>query len=91
MAVDAEYVNRDVFEYTRPMIATALIASVGDGKQFRNGRQMAASLGLTPRQHSSGGKERLLGISKRGDSYHHHSAYFAIVVDVLLLVNLVST
>ena len=52
-----------------PMVATALLASVGDGKQFRNGRQMAASLGLTPRQHSSGGKDRLLGISKRGDSY----------------------
>ena len=52
-----------------PMIATALIAAVGDGQQFSNGRQMAASLGLTPRQHSSGNKERLLGISKRGDSY----------------------
>ena len=52
-----------------PMVATALIAAVGDGQQFTNGRQMAASLGLTPRQHSSGNKERLLGISKRGDSY----------------------
>ena len=52
-----------------PMIATALIAAVGDAQQFTNGRQMAASLGLTPRQHSSGNKERLLGISKRGDSY----------------------
>ena len=52
-----------------PMVATALLASVGDGKQFANGRQMAASLGLTPKQHSSGGKDRLLGISKRGDSY----------------------
>jgi transposase len=52
-----------------PMVATALLASVGDGKQFSNGRQMAASLGLTPKQHSSGGKDRLLGISKRGDSY----------------------
>ncbi|WP_130619023.1 IS110 family transposase [Dyella amyloliquefaciens] len=52
-----------------PMVATALIAAVGDAKQFTNGRQMAASLGLTPRQHSSGGKERLLGISKRGDAY----------------------
>jgi transposase len=52
-----------------PMIATALLASVGDGKQFANGRQMAASLGLTPKQHSSGGKECLLGISKRGDAY----------------------
>ena len=37
--------------------------------QYRKGRDMAASLGLTPRQHSSGGKDRLLGISKRGDTY----------------------
>ena len=52
-----------------PMVATALLAAVGDGKQFSNGRQMAASLGLTPKQHSSGGKDRILGISKRGDAY----------------------
>jgi transposase len=52
-----------------PMIATALLATVGDASQFANGRQMAASFGLTPKQNSSGGKERLLGISKRGDSY----------------------
>lgn len=52
-----------------PMIATALVAAVGDAKQFANGRQMSASLGLTPRQHSSGNKDRLLGITKRGDSY----------------------
>jgi transposase len=52
-----------------PMIATALVATVGDAHQFANGRQMAASLGLTPKQNSSGGKERLLGISKRGDAY----------------------
>jgi len=52
-----------------PVIATALVATVGDVKQFANGRQLAASLGLTPRQNSSGGKERLLGISKRGDAY----------------------
>jgi transposase len=52
-----------------PVIATALVATVGDVKQFANGRQLAASLGLTPRQNSSGGKERLLGISKRGDTY----------------------
>jgi transposase len=52
-----------------PMIATALLATVGDASQFDNGRQMAASLGLTPRQMSSGGKSKLLGISKRGDSY----------------------
>ena len=52
-----------------PIIATALVAAVGNGEQFANGRQMSAAFGLTPRQHSSGGKERLLGISKRGDSY----------------------
>ncbi len=52
-----------------PITATALVATVGDAKQFANGRQMSAALGLTPRQHSSGGKDRLLGISKRGDSH----------------------
>jgi transposase len=52
-----------------PVTATALLATVGDASQFTNGRQMAASLGLTPKQNSSGGKERLLGISKRGDVY----------------------
>lgn len=52
-----------------PLTATALLATVGDASQFSNGRQMAASFGLTPKQNSSGGKERLLGISKRGDAY----------------------
>lgn len=52
-----------------PMTSTALLAAVGDATQFKNGRQMAACLGITPIQNSSGGKERLLGISKRGDSY----------------------
>ena len=52
-----------------PITATAIISSIGNGKQFKRGRDFAAWLGLTPRQHSSGGKERLLGISKRGDSY----------------------
>ena len=52
-----------------PLIATALIATVGNGDQFTKGRQMAASIGLTPRQFSSGGKDRLLGISRRGDAY----------------------
>lgn len=52
-----------------PLIATALVATMGDGKQYRKGRDMAAAIGLTPRQHSSGGKDRLLGISKRGDAY----------------------
>jgi len=52
-----------------PMVATALVATVGDARQYHKGRQMAAAIGLTPRQHSSGGKDRLLGISKRGDVY----------------------
>lgn len=52
-----------------PVVASALVAAVGDAKQFGNGRDMAAWLGLTPRQHSSGGKNRLGGISKRGDKY----------------------
>jgi transposase len=52
-----------------PLTASALVASVGDAKNFDSGRQMAAWLGLVPRQHSSGGKANLLGISKRGDTY----------------------
>jgi transposase len=52
-----------------PLTASALAGALGDGKGFRKGRDFAASLGLTPRQHSTGGKDRLLGISKRGDSY----------------------
>ncbi|MGB7184008.1 MAG: IS110 family transposase [Burkholderiaceae bacterium] len=52
-----------------PLISTALVASVGTGEQYAKGRQMAAALGLTPKQHSSGGKDRLMGISKRGDAY----------------------
>lgn len=49
--------------------ATALVASIGNAANFANGRQLSAWLGLVPRQHSSGGKEKLLGISKRGDIY----------------------
>lgn len=52
-----------------PITATALIASVGDPSVFKNGRQMAAWLGLVPRQNSSGGRTKLQGISKRGDVY----------------------
>lgn len=52
-----------------PISASALAASVGDARQFEDGRQMAAWLGLVPRQHSSGGKSVLLGITKRGDKY----------------------
>lgn len=52
-----------------PITASALVASLGDARSFEDGRQVAAWLGLVPRQHSSGGKQTLLGISKRGDSY----------------------
>ncbi len=52
--------------HSRPV---RLPVRLGDGKAFAKGRDFAASLGLTPRQHSTGGKDRLLGISKRGDSY----------------------
>ena len=52
-----------------PLTASALVASIGDATSFENGRQLAAWLGLVPRQHSSGGKQTLLGISKRGDGY----------------------
>jgi transposase len=52
-----------------PITATALIAAVSDVSGFQNGRQFSAWLGLVPRQHSTGGQTRLLGISKRGDCY----------------------
>ena len=52
-----------------PITASALVASIGEVRNFENGRQLAAWLGLVPRQHSSGGKQTLLGISKRGDTY----------------------
>jgi transposase len=52
-----------------PLTASALVASIADINAFKNARQLAAWLGLVPRQHSSGGKSVLLGISKRGDTY----------------------
>ena len=52
-----------------PVTASALVATVGDAKAFENARQLAAWMGLVPRQHSTGGKAKLLGISKRGDTY----------------------
>jgi transposase len=52
-----------------PITASALVACIGDAKNFDNGRQVGAWLGLVPRQHSSGGKSNLLGMSKRGDTY----------------------
>ncbi|MGP9645309.1 MULTISPECIES: IS110 family transposase, partial [unclassified Halomonas] len=52
-----------------PITASALAGVLGDGTIYQRGRDFAASLGLTPRQHSTGGRERLLGISKRGNGY----------------------
>jgi transposase len=52
-----------------PITATALVAAIGNGNAFRRGRDLAAWLGLVPRQYSTGGKQKLLGISKRGDPY----------------------
>lgn len=52
-----------------PLTATAIVSAVGNAKAFKNGREMAAWLGLTPKHIASGEKKRLLGITKRGDSY----------------------
>ena len=52
-----------------PKTATAILAAIGDGKEFRNGRHLAAWLGLVPRQHSSGDKQTMLSISKRGSQH----------------------
>jgi transposase len=52
-----------------PVTATALIAAIGNGAAFRKGREFAAWMGVVPREHSTGGKQKLLGISKHGNSY----------------------
>ena len=52
-----------------PITASALVATIGNARNFKSGRELAAWLGLVPRQHSTGGKTNLLGISKRGDTY----------------------
>lgn len=52
-----------------PITATALVAHIGDARPFKNGRAFAAYLGLTPREYSSGGKRKLMGITKRGNVY----------------------
>ena len=52
-----------------PIVATAIVAAIGTGAAFRKGRDFAAWLGVVPRQYSTGGKAKLLGISKRGNVY----------------------
>jgi transposase len=74
-----------------PLSASALVASIADATSFDNGRQLSAWLGLVPRQHSSGGKPTLLGISKRGDVYLRtlliHGARSAILAAQRKVVN----
>ncbi len=52
-----------------PVVATAIVAAIGNGAAFRKGREFSAWLGIVPRQYSTGGKAKLLGISKRGNVY----------------------
>ena len=52
-----------------PLVATAIVASIGNGAAFHKGREFAAWMGLVPKQYSTGGKAKLSGISKRGNRY----------------------
>jgi transposase len=52
-----------------PLVATAIVASIGNGAAFHKGREFAAWMGLVPKQYSTGGKAKLYGISKRGNNY----------------------
>ncbi len=70
IAQESEVCRRlDAIPGIGPLTATALIAAVGNGAAFRKGREFAAWVGLVPREHSTGGKQKLLGISKRGNCY----------------------
>jgi len=70
IAQDSEACQRlDAIPGIGPLAATAMIAAIGNGAAFRKGREFAAWLGLVPREHSTGGKQKLLGISKRGNVY----------------------
>jgi transposase len=68
-----------------PITATAVMASVADARHFRSGRDFAANLGLVPREHSSGGKQRLYGITNKGDTQlrtliiHERAAQYALL------------
>jgi transposase len=66
---DADSQRLETIPGIGPITASALVASIADIHAFKNARQLAAWLGLVPRQHSTGGKQVLLGISKRGDAY----------------------
>jgi transposase len=69
-AQESEVCRRlDAIPGVGPLTATALIAAIGNGAAFPKGREFAAWVGLVPREHSSGGKQKLLGISKCGNCY----------------------
>jgi transposase len=57
-----------------PKTATAMIAAIGNGSDFKNGRHLAAGLGLAPRQHSGGGRRIMMGITKRGSQHFTNAA-----------------
>jgi transposase len=57
-----------------PLVATAIVAAIGNGAAFHKGREFAAWLGLVPKQYSTGGKAKLAGISKRGNIYLRRAA-----------------
>lgn len=70
LAQEDEYCKRiSTLSGIGPITATAMIAKIGNGNEFRKGRELSAYLGLVPKQHSSGEKQILLGISKHGDRY----------------------
>jgi transposase len=70
LAKEDEYCKRiSTLPGVGPITATAMIAKIGNGSEFKKGRELSAYLGLVPKQHSSGDKQMLLGISKHGDRY----------------------
>jgi transposase len=70
LAKDNEYCQRiATLPGIGPITATAMVAKIGNGSEFKKGRELSAYLGLVPKQHSSGDKQMLLGISKHGDRY----------------------
>jgi transposase len=68
-AADAGYTRIRQIPGVGPVVATAIVAAIGNGAAFRKGRDFAAWLGIVPRQYSTGGKARLFSISKRGNVY----------------------
>jgi transposase len=63
--------------------AAMLYANIGDGKEFRNGREASACIGLTPKQHSSGGKTNMMGINKKGGNKELRTALYQGALSVI--------